>query len=104
MKLWSNSRYRSKNTSQSNLTESDRKWITLSLIGVQVFLTTGTIFAATHGMSNTWQFLLGMNLLVFAFLFHFYRNWIREKKQKPKKIQGKPLTEFSISKESSYLM
>ena len=105
MKLWSNSQYRSKKTSQSNLSESDRKWIILSLIGVQVFLTIGTIFAATNGMSNTWQFLLGMNLLVFAGLFHYYRIWIREKKQKLKKtLRDKPLTQFSLSRENSYLM
>ena len=105
MKLWSNSLYRSKKTSQSNLSESDRKWIIFSLIGVQVFLTTGTVFAATNGMSSTWQFLLGMNLLVFAGLFHYYRNWMREKKQKMKKtLMEKPLTQFSPSRENSYLM
>jgi len=104
MKLWSNLQYRSKKTSQSNLSEGDRKWIILSLIGVQVFLTIGIIFAATNAMSNTWQFLLGMNLLVFAWLFHSYRIWIREKKQKLKTLRDKPLTQFRLSRENSYLM
>ena len=104
MKLWSNTKYRSKKKSQSNLSESDRKWIILSLIGVQVFLTTGTVFAASYGMSNTWQFLLGMNLLVFAWLFHYYRNWKREKKQKLKALPDKPLPQFSLPNEKSYLM
>ena len=105
MKLWSNSQYRSKNTTQSNLSESDRKWIILSLVGVQIFLSIGTIFAALNGMNNTWQFLLGLNLLIFAGLFHYYRNWMREKKQKIKSSLSKnPPTQYSFTREKSYLM
>ena len=105
MKLWSNSKYRSEKKSQGNLTESDRKWIILSLVGVQIFLSIGTIFAASNGMSNTWQFLLGLNLLVFAGLFHYYRNGLREKKQKLKNSFSKtPKTEYSFTRDKSYLM
>ena len=104
MKLWSVSEQGSKNNSKDTLSDSDRKWVMISLIAVQGFLTVGTIFAFTSGMGSTWQFLLGLNLFVFAGLYRTFRIGLKEKAKKLNEKNSFSQKQFSLTDEKSYLM
>ena len=106
MKLWSKVEQSSKKETKKNLSQSDRKFVLFSLIGVQGFLTFATYFAAMSGQSIIWQFFLGLNLLVFAGLIRVYTTGKKEKIQKLKQISPTIPTEdkFSLTSEKSYLM
>ena len=102
MKLWSISEQGSKSKAKDTLSAKDRKWIMVFLIGAQGFLTAGTVFALMYNMGNTWQFLLGLNLFVFAGLFRTFKNGL---KKKPKIIsQQNSFSEnhFSLTDEKTY--
>jgi len=103
MKLWSTSV--SRKEARSSLPGSDRKWLIISFIGVIGFLTGGVFFAGINGMSNTWQFLLGINLLILAGLFRIYQNGQKQKKFIKQKILSKDNSQnqFSLFDDASYL-
>lgn len=106
MKLWSITEQGSKKETKNKLSESDRKWVILSLIGVQGFLTVATFFSAIYGLTNAWQFFLGLNLLVFAGLYRTYRSGLKEKDQKLKQIQDTDTLQnkFSLTNDRSYVI
>ena len=76
--------------------------VIISLIGLIGFLTAGVLFAGFYGMSNTWQFLLGINLLILAALFKTYQSGIKQKKSKnqPNNISK---NQFSLVDDTTYL-
>jgi hypothetical protein len=103
MKIWS--KLGSRQKEQKILPGSDRKWIIVSLIGVIGFLTAGVLFAVINGMSNTWQFLLGINLLIMAGLFKTCKGGLNIKKTSKQKIKPEDNSEyqFSLSEDNAYL-
>ena len=103
MKLWSNLVNSKK--ARSYQSDSDRRWVIISLIGVICFLTVGVFFAGFNGMSNTWQFLLGINLLILAGLFKTYQTGHKLKKLKKQKMQSpdNPQNQLSLYDDATYL-
>ena len=105
MKLWSKVEQSSKKETKKNLSQSDRKFVIFSLIGVQGFLTVATYFAAISGQTNIWQFFLGLNLLVFAGLIRVYTTGKKEnKKLKQTRQLIQTENKFALNEERSYLM
>ena len=103
MKLWSTSV--NQKEAKSSLPNKDRKWVIISLIGVIGFLTAGVFFAGFNGMSNTWQFLLGINLLILAGLFKTYQTGVKQKKFQKQKNQSdeNSLNQSSLFYDATYL-
>ena len=103
MKLWSTSV--SSKEAEKSLHDRDRKWVIISLIGVICFLTAGVFFAGINGMSNTWQFLFGINLLILAGLFKTYQTGKKQKKQNKHKIHSidNSKNQFSLFDDTTYV-
>ncbi len=103
MNLWS--KLGSRKKEKKILPDTDRKWVIVSLIGVIGFLTAGVLFAVINGMSNTWQFLLGINLLILAGLFKTCKVGLNIKKTNKQKIKPEDNSEFqfSLSDDNTYL-